>query len=72
MLRGAEGFLAKKSVKAIELETVTHGIQELLSRHQFERAFYDPFRRLLSRQPVDFEVIERALRQGFFACMQSG
>jgi FkbM family methyltransferase len=54
VLRGAEHFLAKQSVKAIELETVTQGIQELLSRYQFERAFYDPFRRLLSRQPVWF------------------
>jgi len=54
VLRGAEHFLAKQSVKAIELETVTQGIQELLSRYQFERAFYDPFRRLLSRQPVSF------------------
>ena len=69
VLRGAEHFLAKQSVKAIELETVTQGIQELLSRHQFERAFYDPFRRLLSREPVRFQSSNALFVKDFsFVC----
>lgn len=69
VLRGAQDFLAKKSVKAIELETVTWGVQELLSRYQFERAFYDPFRRLLSRQPVRVELSNALFVKDFsFVC----
>ena len=46
----------KNSLQAIEVETVTPGIQEMLSGYQFVRAFYDPFKRMLSTQPVGLEA----------------
>ena len=36
----------------IELETVTPGIQDILARHGFERAYYDPMSRVLDHKPV--------------------
>jgi FkbM family methyltransferase len=52
VLRGAHQLLAKNSLQAIELETATPDIHNMLSAHQFTRAFYDPFKRLLSVTPV--------------------
>lgn len=52
VLRGGLTLLANESFAAIELETVTPASEEILSNHHFQRAFYDPFRRLLSTAPV--------------------
>lgn len=56
VLRGAQALLARDSLQAIELETVTPDIQDMLSGYQFTRAFYDPFKRLLSTKPVKLQA----------------
>jgi FkbM family methyltransferase len=53
VLLGAQAVLARDHLQAIELETVTPIIAEILHRNRFARAYYDPFSRLLSRQPID-------------------
>jgi FkbM family methyltransferase len=52
VLRGARTFLEKETLHAIQLETVTPFVREMLSLRGFERAFYDPFIRLISTKPV--------------------
>ena len=52
VLRGGQALLAETSFRAIELETVTPGAQGILSNLRFKRAFYDPFTRRLSTEPV--------------------
>jgi FkbM family methyltransferase len=52
VLRGAPAVLARNRLQAIELETITPTIEEILLRNGFERAYYDPFSRLLAQQPV--------------------
>jgi FkbM family methyltransferase len=56
VLRGGQAFLAKASLQAIELETATPGIHEMLSEYQFVRAFYNPFKRMLSTDPVGLQA----------------
>jgi len=51
VLRGGSQVIAKPSLKLIELETTTPNILALFERHGFERAFYDPFTRILQRTP---------------------
>ncbi len=55
-LRGAEDVLAKQSLKAIEVETVSEEASAILSRHGFERMYYDPFTRKLSREPQQIKA----------------
>ena len=55
VLHGARTFLAKDSLQAIQLETVTPESQEMLSRNGFTKVFYDPFKRILSDQPVGLQ-----------------
>ncbi|PKP72144.1 MAG: FkbM family methyltransferase [Alphaproteobacteria bacterium HGW-Alphaproteobacteria-5] len=52
VLDGATDCLGAPSLKLIELETVTPGIQDILARHGFERAYYDPMSRVLDHKPV--------------------
>ena len=52
ILRGGQALLGKGSLQAIELETVTPHVLEMLSLHGFVRTFYDPFTRFLSTEPV--------------------
>src|SRR5262249_31935505 len=52
ILRGGQALLGKGSLQAIELETVTPHVLEMLSLHGFVRRFYDPFTRFLSTEPV--------------------
>jgi FkbM family methyltransferase len=56
VLRGGRALLAKGSLQAIELETATPGIQEMLSEYHFVRAYYDPFKRMLSPDPVGLQA----------------
>jgi FkbM family methyltransferase len=51
VLRGAKDLLSGKSLKVIELETLTAKIEATLNHHNFVRGFYDPFRRSLTRHP---------------------
>jgi FkbM family methyltransferase len=44
-LKGALAVLAKSSLKAIELESVTPWMEQVLSEHDFERVYYHPFQR---------------------------
>jgi FkbM family methyltransferase len=55
VLRGAQAFLARESLQAIVLETLTPHANEMLCRHQFKKAFYDPFKRTLSTEPIGLE-----------------
>lgn len=52
VLLGADAVLASPSLKIIELETVTLRSADILSKHGFERAYYDPNSRRLSRLPI--------------------
>lgn len=47
VIRGAQRTLAKPSLLALELETVSTATEELLRDSGFERASYDPFTRTL-------------------------
>lgn len=50
VLRGAEGVLARPSLRVIELETVVPESAAILARHGFKAACYDPFHRALSER----------------------
>lgn len=52
VLKGAEDLLARPSLKAIELETVTPEMEAVLSGASFVRAYYDPYSRKLSAHPT--------------------
>jgi FkbM family methyltransferase len=54
VLLGATATLAKASLAAIEIETVTPKIEEMMRDNGFERVFYDVFARRLSAAPGDF------------------
>lgn len=53
MLKGAAATLARESLVAVELETVTPMIEATMAAHGFERAYYDPFARALRDAPCD-------------------
>jgi FkbM family methyltransferase len=53
VFRGAQALLANKCLKVIELETVTPGINAMLTAHAFEQAYYEPFSRKLQREARD-------------------
>jgi FkbM family methyltransferase len=55
VLQGAKALLANPCLKVVELETVTPESASILSRNQFERAYYDPFCRTLHRDPIHFK-----------------
>jgi FkbM family methyltransferase len=52
VLLGAKTLLAQDQFQAIELETVTPNIQQMLAKNSFKRVFYDPFKRVLSSGSV--------------------
>lgn len=52
VLQGATALLAKPCLKVVELETVTLESARILSRNEFERAYYDPFCHSLNREPI--------------------
>jgi FkbM family methyltransferase len=52
VLQGATNTLGKPSLKVIEIETVTPRVHQLLEETDFKLAFYNPFRRELSREPI--------------------
>ena len=51
VVRGAEATLAKPSLKLVELETVGNGIEAVMTRHGFQRGYYDPWSRKLTTTP---------------------
>jgi FkbM family methyltransferase len=51
VLLGAQVLISGDSIKAIEVETVTPWVEEMLLRNDFVRAYYDPFSRVLAQQP---------------------
>jgi FkbM family methyltransferase len=59
VLAGAELVLSNASLKAIEIETVTPAVLDQLARHGFIERFYDPFRRVLSDQPLALHANNR-------------
>jgi hypothetical protein len=52
VLLGAKTVLGKESLRAIQAETVTTNSREILHKYGFAEAFFDPFKRVLSREPV--------------------
>jgi FkbM family methyltransferase len=54
VVRGAKDLLSGKSLLVIELETLTAEFEATLNHHNFGRAYYDPFRRSLTRDPNKF------------------
>ena len=55
VLEGANALLANRSLKVVELETVTSASADILKRNEFEQAFYDPFDHELTREPIDLK-----------------
>ncbi len=53
VLQGAGALLANDCLKIIELEWATPSTREVLSRHDFTQASYEPFSRKLRREPGD-------------------
>lgn len=53
VLRGATRTLAKSSLVAIEIETVTEEVERILDRNGFSRRYYDPFTRELRVDALD-------------------
>jgi FkbM family methyltransferase len=53
VLQGATGTLAHPALKLVALEGTTPAILQLLGDNGFERAFYNPFMRQLTRAPDD-------------------
>jgi len=51
VVRGANELLACNCLKVIELATVTPEIETIWHHHDFERAYYDPFKRSLTAMP---------------------
>ena len=52
VLEGARVLLKNSGLKVLELETVSPAWNDLLTNvFEFERAYYDPFTRKLTRQP---------------------
>jgi hypothetical protein len=51
VLRGARRVLAGTNLQAIEIETVTPASEQMIARHGFARAYYDPFRHMLAHEP---------------------
>ncbi|MEQ1687870.1 MAG: FkbM family methyltransferase [Sphingopyxis sp.] len=54
MLAGAESTMARPSLIAIEIETLTKNVTDTLARHGFERVRYDPMARKLEAQQGRF------------------
>ena len=54
VIRGAKDVLRDDSLKVVEIETVTPEIDEAFNRNHFERAYYDPFARRLTRSASGF------------------
>ena len=52
VLEGANALLANPSLNVVELETLTQERADILKGNEFARAFYDPFRHKLSREPI--------------------
>jgi FkbM family methyltransferase len=53
VIRGAKALLANDQLKVIDLEWPASSIREVLSSHNFIKAYYDPFSRRLEREPVN-------------------
>jgi FkbM family methyltransferase len=49
VMGGAERILSNPCLKLIEIETVTPRIEDLLASHSFERYYYNPFTREISK-----------------------
>ncbi|WP_077145349.1 FkbM family methyltransferase, partial [Sphingopyxis sp. KK2] len=52
VIAGAQKTLASPDLKAVEVETVTQDIADMLTAHGFAQRHYDPFTRRLSQAPV--------------------
>jgi hypothetical protein len=55
VLQGAKVFHADPCLRVVEFETVTFESASILNRHQFERAYYDPFSHNLDREPISLK-----------------
>jgi FkbM family methyltransferase len=56
VLRGASRILANPALKVIEVETATSAVNLMLMQNDFERAYYDPFSRTLSRRAIEIDA----------------
>lgn len=54
-LRGASHIMKQPSLKVVVLEATTPWTLRLFADHGFERAFYDPFTRVLGRTPSELD-----------------
>ncbi len=75
VFRGADALVQRDCLKVLEVETVTSAIETLLAENGFERAYYDPFTRALSRERIgdpaantifvrDWTFVQSRLRSG--------
>jgi FkbM family methyltransferase len=54
VLQGAAACISKKSLLAIQAESVSEYFEATLNQEGFRRAYYDPYRRELSNVPTKF------------------
>lgn len=52
VLAGAQNTLKRPSLQAIEIETVTHRVAQIMQDHNFEKAHYNPFTHELYSEPT--------------------
>jgi FkbM family methyltransferase len=73
-LKGAQNILQRKSLLALEIETINRPIKTMLEHAGFIRSFYDPFERRLTPEPTslrghnalyirDIEQVRKRVRQ---------
>ena len=67
VFKGASRVLDKPGLMVVEVETVTDEIERQLESKGFDKAFYDPFKRLLSRSPVGIHSNNAAYVRGWEA-----
>ena len=71
VLRGATALLANPCLKVVELETVSIESANILTKNQFERAYYDPIRHSLNREPINLKIVELSICQRLGFCYNS-
>src|SRR5262249_30638436 len=56
VLKGTSVVLSSRRLRAVELETVTPEVNQLMVDHGFQRVYYNPFDRGVYLTPLDIDV----------------
>lgn len=66
VIRGGWSVFSNPALKAVEIEMVTPWIKQQLTEIGFRRAYYDPFRRVLSAEPFEAAANQLFIRDEDF------